>query len=60
MTCIDITEQFRSYVDSHTYQSSYFTPSTFMKSCNDALTEIQTLKLKVKELETSTNMLMQM
>lgn len=47
MSCIDLKTQFFSYVQAHPHQSSYWNQSVFMKSCNEALFEIDTLKVKV-------------
>lgn len=53
MSCVDLTEQFLSYVETNPHQSSYWHQPAFMKSCSEALSEIKTLTVKVKELENS-------
>ena len=37
MSCIDLKEQFLSYVDVNFQQSSNWHNSSFMKTCNNAL-----------------------
>lgn len=48
MSCVDIREQFLSYADCNGHQSSYWNQPAFMKSCNEALLELETLRMKVK------------
>lgn len=53
MSCVSVKEQFLSYVDFNPHQSSYWNHPAFMKSCNDILSEVETLMVKFRELESS-------
>lgn len=48
MSCINLHSQFLSYVDFNPHQSSYWNAPLFMKSCKEALSEVETLKAKMK------------